>query len=191
MFVRVANARQWGILVALLGGLCNCSESEGTKPDAQTSNDSGHESGMAGSSSGAGGAAGERAGAGAAGSSGSTAGMSASGADDGEPHWSGIFQNVFTTCRLDSCHGGGLIGVDFSNKDAAWNSLVDQPAASDSACAMLGKKRVVPNEPDESLLYLKLDIDAPCGSQMPPGGQLRQAARDRIRAWIEMGAKND
>ena len=58
-------------------------------------------------------------------------------------------------------------------------------------CAMLGKKRVVPHEPDESLLYLKLTVDAPCGQQMPPGGQLRDDAREQVRAWIEAGAKNN
>ena len=188
---RVAKLAKWGMWVALLCGLCSCSASEGTKPDAQASADtgmsgSGSEAGKSdASAAGAGGAAGGRASTASAGSSGAAA------ADDGEPRWSAIFAHVFTTCRLDSCHGGGLIGLDFSNKDAAWSSLVDQPAAADSACAMLGKKRVLPNQPDESLLYLKLDSDSPCGSQMPPGGQLRQAARDRIRAWIEMGAKND
>jgi hypothetical protein len=50
---------------------------------------------------------------------------------------------------------------------------------------------VVPGEPDNSLMWLKLAVDAPCGQQMPVGGQLSQKARDRIRAWIEMGAKND
>jgi hypothetical protein len=38
---------------------------------------------------------------------------------------------------------------------------------------------------------MKLDINAPCGQQMPVGGQLSDKAIARIHDWIAMGAKND
>jgi len=112
--------------------------------------------------------------------------------DDGAPTWSGIYTHAFRTCRVDTCHGGGLVGVAFATKDGAYASLVNQPANATSKCAMLGKQRVVPNDPDNSLLYLKLDTKGtPCGQQMPPGGQLADKQIQRVRDWIMLGAKND
>ena len=89
------------------------------------------------------------------------------------------------------CHGKGLIGLNMASKQAAYASLVDQPPSPKGSCEMLGKKRVVPKDPDESLLFLKLTVDAPCGQQMPPGGQLPEEAREKVRAWSEAGAKNN
>jgi cytochrome c5 len=118
-------------------------------------------------------------------------GAAAPAKDDGEPTWSNIFTYDFRSCRVVNCHGGGTAGVDMTSKDAAWDSLVHQPANPKGMCAQLGKERIVPGQPDESLLYLKLDINAPCGQQMPAGGQLSQKARDRIKTWIEMGAAKE
>jgi len=56
---------------------------------------------------------------------------------------------------------------------------------------MFDSQRVVPHEPENSLLYRKLAQTAPCGQQMPPGGQLSLAARERVREWIMLGAKDD
>jgi hypothetical protein len=119
--------------------------------------------------------------------------MGAAGAtDDGAPTWSGIYTYTFRSCRVDTCHGGGLVGVAFATKDGAYESLVNQPANAMSKCAMLGKQRVVPNDPDNSLLFLKLDTKGtPCGQQMPPGGQLPDKQIQRVRDWIMLGAKND
>jgi hypothetical protein len=111
--------------------------------------------------------------------------------DDDMPTFTNIYTFDFRSCRVETCHGGGLAGLNMSSQDYAWNSLVNQPANPDRLCAMLGKQRVVPSDPDNSLLYLKLDINAPCGQQMPPGGQLARKARERIRTWIALGAKND
>lgn len=102
-----------------------------------------------------------------------------------------VYEHVFMSCKLKMCHGGGLIGVDMSSREAAYASLVDVPSNPSAPCAKLGKKRIAPGQPDESLLYLKLDANAPCGQQMPPGGQLTQALRDEVRRWIEEGAKDD
>jgi hypothetical protein len=113
--------------------------------------------------------------------------------DDGMPTFTNIFTFDFRSCRVSTCHGMGLAGVLMATQDSAWTSLVNQPSSSSSQakCMALGKQRVVPNDPDNSLLYLKLDVNAPCGQQMPPGGQLSRVARERIRTWIAMGALND
>jgi hypothetical protein len=111
--------------------------------------------------------------------------------DDGMPTFSGIYNFELRSCRVEVCHGRGIVGVNMASKQGAYESLVNQPSSPMGKCMALGKQRVVPNDPDNSLLYLKLDINSPCGQQMPPGGQLSQKARDRIRDWIAMGAKDD
>jgi hypothetical protein len=111
--------------------------------------------------------------------------------DDGSPTWTNLYGFVFWSCKNGGCHGSGLAGVNFATKDGAWESLVGMPANPKYMCSQLGKERVVPGEPDNSLLYLKLDINAPCGQQMPPGGALTDAAISRVRDWIMLGAKND
>lgn len=102
-----------------------------------------------------------------------------------------VYEHVFMSCKLKMCHGGGLIGIDMSSRDGAYASLVDVPSNPAAPCAKLGKKRIAPGQPEESLLYLKLDANAPCGQQMPPGGQLSQELRDEVKQWIEDGAKDD
>jgi hypothetical protein len=111
--------------------------------------------------------------------------------DDGAATWSGIYMFEFKTCRLDICHGGGTAKLFMATKEAAYSSLVDQPALAAGPCGKSNKLRVAPNDPDNSLLYLKLDQTAPCGQQMPAGGQLTQAARERVREWIMRGANDD
>lgn len=111
--------------------------------------------------------------------------------DDGQPTWSGIYTYEFFSCKLANCHGKGVAGVDMSSMQAAYNSLVNQPSDPSRPCADQGYERVVPGEPEASLMYLKLNIRPPCGQQMPPGGQLSERARDRVRDWILKGAQND
>jgi hypothetical protein len=111
--------------------------------------------------------------------------------DDGTPTWSNIYQYVFYSCKLDICHGGGLAGIQMATKQGAYDSLVNVMSDMSRPCAKLGKKRIAPGDPDNSLLYLKLDINAPCGQQMPPGGSLTDEKIARVREWIMLGAKND
>jgi hypothetical protein len=102
-----------------------------------------------------------------------------------------VYEKAFRTCRLQ-CHLMGFSMLDMSSRDAAYASLVDHDSnPKNEACAKLGLKRVKPGEPDKSLLYLKLDTHAPCGQQMPPGGQLPQELRDEVREWIARGAKDN
>jgi hypothetical protein len=112
-------------------------------------------------------------------------------AEAGPGTFTHVYEHAFMSCKLKMCHGGGLIGIDMSSRDGAYASLVDQPSNPTAPCAKLGKKRIQPGQPDESLLYLKLDANAPCGQQMPPGGQLTQELRDEVRQWIESGASDD
>lgn len=176
-----------GLLFASLGvSSCTSSESSAALEGSAKSDNTaaaGHAAAIAGASGGSAGASGSSASAGSA----SAAPMK----DDGAVTWSNIFTFDFRSCQVSTCHGAGTAGVVMTNKDAAWESLVNVPSAPDRPCAMLNKQRVVPGNPDESLLYIKLDVNAPCGQQMPIGGQLSQKSRDRIKAWIEMGAMKD
>lgn len=140
-----------------------------------------------------------RADASAAGTSGGTAGST--GADDGgvtqpageAPYgsFSHIYEVAFRTCRTQ-CHVMGFSMLNMATRDSAYASLVDQASNPNNMnCAPLGLKRVKPGAPEESLLYLKLDINAPCGQQMPPGGTLKKELQEEVREWITNGAKDD
>ncbi|MFZ5439575.1 MAG: hypothetical protein ACOZQL_06185 [Myxococcota bacterium] len=56
-----------------------------------------------------------------------------------------------------------------------------------SACRE-GGALVVPFEPAQSPLYLKVAGTPRCGVAMPPTGQLPRGAAELIRAWIAAGA---
>ena len=105
--------------------------------------------------------------------------------------FSHIYEHAFKTCRTQ-CHLMGYSMLNMATRESAYAALVDQASnPGNMSCAPLGLKRVVPGAPEQSLLYLKLDILPPCGQQMPPGGLLKQELRDEVRAWIENGAKDD
>jgi hypothetical protein len=95
--------------------------------------------------------------------------------------------DIFTPrCSLASCHGGTNPerGLDLGSDPHG--TMVNVPSQEDPNVL-----RVVPGDPDNSLLVQVLL--APVGSiqQMPPGAVLPQEDVDRIRAWIEAGAPND
>jgi hypothetical protein len=105
--------------------------------------------------------------------------------------FSHIYEVAFRSCRTQ-CHAEGFSNLNMATREAAYAALVDQDSnPRNMNCAHLGLKRVKPGAPDESLLYLKLDINAPCGQQMPPGGTLKKELQDEVRAWISDGAKDD
>ena len=94
-----------------------------------------------------------------------------------------------------ACHSGGEFaagGLDLEVEPRA--ALVDQEA-TDPMCEGAGK-RVVPFEPEQSLLYLKVAARlageaASCGDTMPPGPNEPPLEEDQvalIREWIEAGA---
>ena len=99
------------------------------------------------------------------------------------------------SCASAFCHGtpvGGMLVM--ANRDVAYQGLVDQPAAGVSLveggidCATTGLIRVVPGQPEMSLLYLKLMSPPPCGDQMPVAQLLTADQIEQIRLWIAAGA---
>jgi hypothetical protein len=109
---------------------------------------------------------------------------------------------IATSCSLTACH---------ASKESAFNFYVTyDPAqiyttlsATSQTCPSF--KFVVPGQPQNSMLMLKMDGDQRklpdnCASartlEMPPGDPpdselLDLLTRDKIRAWIKAGAKND
>jgi hypothetical protein len=122
------------------------------------------------------------------GASGASAGASGGTSGNNGVTFTSLYETELKTCRLDICHGGGRAGLNMATKESALATLVNQPADPPSPCGKSGKLRVKPGDPEESLLYLKLVVDTPCGDPMPVGGQLPDASRERVRQWIEAGA---
>lgn len=100
-----------------------------------------------------------------------------------------VEEDIFARrCGSRVCHGapsaddGRVAGdLDLVSPDVA-SRLVDVPA---NKCAT--EVRVVPNDPDGSLLILKLRGTVPpgCGDPMPQvGARLSEAEIDCVRAWI-------
>jgi hypothetical protein len=123
------------------------------------------------------------------------------------------FTQVYTTviaptCSSDFCHSNGVSirasGLDMSSQVVAYWSLVDQPLTGPS-CALMGT-RVVPFQPEASIMYLKVsETMPPCGSQMPAdptalltkgsavfsGTPLTSAQQQLIYDWIADGAQDN
>lgn len=100
-------------------------------------------------------------------------------------------QPIFNNNGCVSCHGGS--GGLFLTAGQSYSNLVNVNAQA--ACTT--KKRVLPGNPDESVLYIRVSAntsDSQCGvnSRMPQGGnRLPQETIDLIRDWIKHGAKNN
>jgi len=105
-----------------------------------------------------------------------------------EPTLASIQDNVFTpTCGITGCHGSiatqaGLVLVSGSS----YSSLVNVPSSQFS-----GLVRVIPSDPNNSLIIQKLEGAPNVGFRMPWGGPyLSQSTIDVIRQWIANGAPN-
>jgi hypothetical protein len=109
-----------------------------------------------------------------------------------------IYQTVLSTdteSRCNFCHSmpasqvsNGMFhtGMDQAETYAA---LIDKTSLS-TACS--GRSVIVPFEPDQSLLFLKVAGQPPCGNRMPLGGKALSAAQiQMIQSWIAAGANND
>jgi hypothetical protein len=123
------------------------------------------------------------------------------------------FTDVYTrvirpSCRSDYCHYAGVgirySALDLSTQVTAYWSLVDQPCMGPS-CSQMGT-RVIPGDPEESILYQKVSESMPsCGAQMPAdpvvlemtgtstfsGTPLPQDQQQLIYNWILQGAPNN
>jgi hypothetical protein len=124
------------------------------------------------------------------------AGIGACGSGEPEaPTFAELDQAVLTPRCTAPCHSGGEFaagGLDLEPDPYA--ALVDVPASAPE-CAGKGT-RVVPGDPDRSLLYTKViarirGTTAPCGETMPLGVDLLplpDQEAELIRAWIAGGA---
>lgn len=147
--------------------------------------------GMAGAGRGGMGGAGMggMAGAGMGGMGGAGMGGMAGAAGGGAATFTQVYALIMTGC---GCHvSGSSGGLSMANKMTAYTNLV---GVDSTACS--GQKRVVANDPANSVLFHSVDRTM-LGScrvpQMPAGGaaKLAQADIDRIRAWIMAGAMNN
>ncbi len=89
-----------------------------------------------------------------------------------------IFDNNCISCHPSS----GNLDLTAGN---SYNQLVNINASGYTAI------RVIPNEPENSVLYKKIDGSGTYGSNMPLGGSLNANEVELIRLWIEQGAKNN
>lgn len=96
-----------------------------------------------------------------------------------------VHAEVFAvSCAFEACHGGAnpKADLDLSTADAAYAHLVDV------AASMAPGVRVVPGEPDDSLLVRVLGEAVGDVRQMPPGFSLSAGQVQRVRDWIAAGA---
>jgi hypothetical protein len=124
--------------------------------------------------------------------------------------WTEVSTKVMTqqSCGGPLCHTLTAGGFTLSSPDQLYNELVNAPASGKfcgpNAIARAGDAgatagdggkpvyiRVVPGDPDKSLLYLKLAGHPPCGDPMPATGALDAAKVEIVRSWIAAGAKKD
>ncbi|HUS65910.1 MAG TPA: hypothetical protein VMZ28_15265 [Kofleriaceae bacterium] len=84
------------------------------------------------------------------------------------------------SCGGSACHGadGPAAGLDLATPGVA-----ARLSGTASSCGEM--LLVAPGDPDASLLYVKLEPEPPCGSQMPLGGEpLDEVALGCVRDWI-------
>jgi hypothetical protein len=110
---------------------------------------------------------------------------SGTGESDGDgrclPELESLRTAVFATqCSTAGCHVGAMPagGLDLAAADLE-AELVGMPG---EFCE--GTVRVIPQAPDDSLLYQKVAGQSPCGQAMPIGGTLDAASLACIHDWI-------
>ncbi len=103
-----------------------------------------------------------------------------------QPTLDSIQTNVFSVdCAVSGCHGGASAqrGLQL-DPGFSYGNLVNVPSAQDPS-----QTRIVPGDPDHSLIVHKLEGTQTVGDRMPQGGPyLPQSTIDRIREWIQNGA---
>jgi hypothetical protein len=111
------------------------------------------------------------------------------------PSFTELYNTSLASCKNVICHGGATdgpgVGLNMQTRDDAYKTLVGIMASDNGDCAGSGLLRVVPSDPDASLLMMKITRQPPCGGQMPPGGSLIAEQTDPVRAWIAAGAPDN
>lgn len=123
------------------------------------------------------------------------------------------FTEVYTqiiqpTCTNDYCHyqdvGVRYGALDMSSQVNAYWNLAGELCAG-YACSGMGFRRVIPGDPEDSMLYEKVSqASPPCGVQMPAniaawqvgtpvfsGNALTAEQQSLIYNWILEGAQNN
>lgn len=120
-----------------------------------------------------------------------------------------VYEQVMVhSCTSAYCHyynvGIRFSALDMSSQTIAYWNLVDQPCMGPS-CSEMGT-RVIPGNPEASLLYQKVSKDMPpCGSRMPAdpnmllkngtavfsGTPISDDQQQLIYNWIAAGAQNN
>jgi hypothetical protein len=123
-------------------------------------------------------------------------------AGDGAPQFrKDVLPLLETWCATSDCHGGSAAknaGLLLPTNDPA--AVYSELTTRESTIAR-GTKLIVPGDPEKSFLQAKIDgrqtsfgapcVPSGCGETMPPGSRLNTEPRDRVRAWIAAGAKDD
>lgn len=112
---------------------------------------------------------------------------------NGGATFTSVYQGVLVAggCTAGFCHGGLAGNLVMSTQAQAYANLVGVTASGPS-CGLSGLRRVVPFQPDASLLLNKISNLTPaCGTSMPPNQLLPAAQVDLVRAWIASGAPNN
>ena len=103
----------------------------------------------------------------------------------GPPAFADVQREVFTPrCANAACHSGDEAPLELDLSEGnAYADILDVDSV-----AVPGKKRVVPGDPSESLLYLVTEGPVAPVRRMPVGFPLSDSERDLLRRWIEAGA---
>jgi hypothetical protein len=137
-------------------------------------------------------------GVGVGGGSANAAGVGGGAAPTYAPTFTAIFSEIFPkySCNLGACHAATSMKVTADPASTYMNIInttasgADQPGLP--ACGSTGKKLVVPNNTNDSLLLLKVKPSPPCGARMRlTGPYLDDREIDQITQWIQMGAPNN
>ena len=125
--------------------------------------------------------------------------------EPGSATYSAVFEEVIIANGCNGgpfCHGGATGGLTMNEKQATYDALVGVQAMGTTLatgedagmvrdCVDTGLVRVVPGDPENSLLMQKLLDEQPCGTMMPPTGVLTPEQIEQMRAWISNGAADD
>lgn len=100
------------------------------------------------------------------------------------------------TCANSGCHDG-TFEPDYRTINSTYHTLVNQPAIKTDLSATNATIRVVPFQPDSSMLYFRLTQILPnTTGMMPPNAndsdwdENRELYLQKIRTWIQIGAPN-